>query len=223
MARLRSSRDPGLPEKAPFSDCRICTEDGGDFWGHRAFLCTTSPFFGALFSEDYGDRREVVLRGVALPTLNALVSFYYTDELRVKDGDDMVRLLDASDMLLMEAARDEGLAQLLHTMEPDNCLGIAELAVTRFEHCKSFCHAALSYVRKHFREVWPSSDEFLHTSPGLLHELLSSDELNIRDEVDVLYALHRWSSGDHAGAAGDSAIFSSLLECVRLGRIGARP
>ncbi|KAL1480466.1 hypothetical protein MTO96_051003, partial [Rhipicephalus appendiculatus] len=63
--------------------------------------------------------------------------------------------------------------------------------------------------------VWRHSDEFPHVSPELLIELLDSDELNVRNEADLLRAIDRWYS---SATDEDASALPQLLQCVRIGR-----
>ncbi|KAH8041728.1 hypothetical protein HPB51_017530 [Rhipicephalus microplus] len=66
-------------------------------------------------------------------------------------------------------------------------------------------------------KVWRTSDEFPVVTESLLVELLSSNELNVHDEVDLLHAIVRWSSARSAFAGGVGATMSRLLQSFRVG------
>ncbi|XP_077508280.1 kelch-like protein 10 [Amblyomma americanum] len=204
-----------LPGGCGCCDCVIRTADGGEFRAHRAFLCATSPFFRAAFCTEYGSRRDLLLEDVPAEALGVLLSFYYLDEPGIT-SDNVAEVLEAADMLLMDEVRDLCLDHLLRNMDTDNCLGLAALA-QRY-HCPRFKDAIFCFVRENFDAVWRSSDEFPETAASLLAELFASDELNVRDEVDLLHATERWSLGGVATSPeGQDADLSRLLNCVRVG------
>lgn len=203
-----------LPGCAGCYDCRVLTADGGEFRAHRAFLCTTSPFFRAAFCAEYGSCREVLLTGVSASVLDVLLGYYYTDELHINNGN-VTEVLTAADMLLMEEARDLCLDHLLHNMDADNCLGMAALA--QWHHWPGFRDIVFCFVREHFGAIWRSSSEYPTVPAALLVELFSSSELNVREEVDLLLAIRRWYTQGRARTKERVTGLTTLLQCARIG------
>ncbi|XP_049271113.1 kelch-like protein 10 [Rhipicephalus sanguineus] len=195
-------------------DCVIRTADGGEFRAHRGFLCSLSPVFQALFSVDYGGQCDVVLHNVTASTMDALLAYYYSNRLGLSE-DNVTDVFAAADMLLMDEARNLCLQYMLRNLSIENCLGMAALA--QWYHCPNFSRVVLSYVREHFDQVWRTSDEFPDVSEALLVELLTSNELNVRDEEDLLHAIVRWSSSRNVCADEAGADLSRLLQSVRVG------
>ncbi|XP_065292299.1 kelch-like protein 10 isoform X2 [Dermacentor albipictus] len=193
------------------TDCVVRTADGGEFPAHRALLAATSGYFQAAFSEGIGASRDVTLDGVSAVVFEELLYFLYTDSICL-DSDNVLQILEAADCLMMDEARDKCLQYLIGEMRQDNCLGFAALAKPHY--APFFKEALLKFIREHFDEVWRHSDEFLHTRPELLCEVLSSDELNVRKEVDLLRALDRWIS---SATDEDLTALPALLQCVRVG------
>lgn len=195
-------------------DCVVRTSDGGVFHEHRAFLCTTTPFFRALFSKEYGSNREATLKGVTSSVFETLLTFYYTDQIDLT-SDNVLDVLDASDMLLMDAAKEQCVQFLLRDIGTENCLGM--MALTLRYNLPGFRESLLTFALEHFDLLWQSSDEFVEATAPLLFELLSSDELNVRREIHALYAIQRWSSFTRTF---DGPVLYSLLQCVRVGLCG---
>ncbi|KAH7960324.1 hypothetical protein HPB49_018721 [Dermacentor silvarum] len=229
MSEFSSNDDSVLDGASVTHDCRVRTADGGEFIAHRGFLCALSPVFQALFCVDYGGRRDVLLHDVTASTMDALFGYHYLDKLLI-DEENVTEVLAAADMLLMDEVRSLCLNYMLRNMDIENCLGMATLA--RWYHCPNFSHAVLSYVREHFdqatiralhsAQVWRTSDEFPEVSEGLLVELLASNELNVRNEADLLQAIVRWSSVRNASSASEAgADLSRLLQSVRVGLCGS--
>ncbi|XP_049520863.1 kelch-like protein 10 [Dermacentor silvarum] len=219
MSEFSSNDDSVLDGASVTHDCRVRTADGGEFIAHRGFLCALSPVFQALFCVDYGGRRDVLLHDVTASTMDALFGYHYLDKLLI-DEENVTEVLAAADMLLMDEVRSLCLNYMLRNMDIENCLGMATLA--RWYHCPNFSHAVLSYVREHFDQVWRTSDEFPEVSEGLLVELLASNELNVRNEADLLQAIVRWSSVRNASSASEAgADLSRLLQSVRVGLCGS--
>ncbi|KAL3252097.1 hypothetical protein MRX96_054910 [Rhipicephalus microplus] len=153
-------------------------------------------------------------RDVSASTMDALLGYCYSNKLCLNENN-VTEILATADMLLMDEARNQCLHYLLRNLRIENCLGIASLV--QWYHCPSFSKAVLSYVREHFDQVWRTSDEFPVVTESLLVELLSSNELNVHDEVDLLHAIVRWSSARNAFAGGAGATMSRLLQSFRVG------
>nr|XP_037270509.1 kelch-like protein 18 [Rhipicephalus microplus] len=172
----------------------------------------------ALFSVNNGGRRDIRLQGVSSPTMAALLAYCYSSKLSLS-ADNVTDVLAAADMLLMDEARNQCLHYLLRHMTIENCLGMATLA--QWYHCPDFARAVFNYVREHFDQVWRTSDEFPDVPEELLVELLTSNELNVRDETDLLHAIARWSSARNDTADEACADLSRLLQSVRVGLCSA--
>ncbi|XP_075743924.1 kelch-like protein 17 [Rhipicephalus microplus] len=195
-------------------DCVIRTANGGEFRVHRGFLGASSPVLQALFSVNQGGRCDVLLQDVSASAMDALLGYCYSNKLCLNENN-VTEILATADMLLMDEARNQCLHYLLRNLRIENCLGIASLV--QWYHCPNFSKAVLSYVREHFDQVWRTSDEFPVVTESLLVELLSSNELNVHDEVDLLHAIVRWSSARNAFAGGSGATMSRLLQSFRVG------
>ncbi|XP_077534122.1 kelch-like protein 10 [Haemaphysalis longicornis] len=193
----------------PLCDCVTRPNDGVQIWAHRASLCTTSPFFRALFRFEPG---RIVLLELRAPVLEALLTFCFTEELSLNDKNTL-DILDGADMPPMQEALDVCLEQLLRCMSINSCLSLAALAQRYYS--PKFRKVVLVFVREHFDAVCQASTEYPKTSPTSLRELLSSDDLNVVREDDLLCALHQWASG--SGTPIDEIDAMSVLpKCVHI-------
>ncbi|XP_077559616.1 kelch-like protein 10 [Haemaphysalis longicornis] len=193
----------------PLCDCVTRPNDGVQIWAHRASLCTTSPFFRALFRFDPG---RIVLLELRAPVLEALLTFHFTEELSLK-GKNTLDILNGADMPPMQEAPDVCLEHLLRGISINSCLSLAALAQRYYS--PKFRKAVLVFVREHFDAVCQASTEYPKTSSTLLRESLASDELNVAREVDLLCALQQWASGSGT-QIDDIDAMSVLPKCVRI-------
>ncbi|XP_077521407.1 uncharacterized protein LOC144132686 isoform X1 [Amblyomma americanum] len=200
-----------LPGGVLTADCRLRTTDGGEFRAQRGFLRVSSPYFRALFAEDNGSPRDVLVSGVTGGALDVLLTFLYTDQLFVS-GRNVLDVLQAADMLLLDVVREKCFHVLLRSLAPENCLSIAQLS-HRYKDPK-FVDTVMAYARENFDEVWRRSDDFGKTPYWLLYDLLASPELNILHEEDALEAIASWHS---TAEPRDSSMLLELLRCVRIG------
>ncbi|XP_075737934.1 uncharacterized protein LOC119169325 isoform X2 [Rhipicephalus microplus] len=204
-----------LPGGDATADCTLRTTDGGSFEAQRGFLATVSPYFAAVFREQFGAQKDVVVSGVSAAVLDALLTFQYTDQLCV-NAHNILDVLRAADMLLLEDARKQCLMLLLKTMGINNCVGLATL--TRQYYFPSFTDAVFAFLRNNFDEIWQRSEEFPETPAWLMYDLLSSPELNVGREENVLHAVAKWWMSGSQAAGPDGAMLLQLLQCVRIGR-----
>ncbi|KAL1442130.1 hypothetical protein MTO96_007989 [Rhipicephalus appendiculatus] len=200
MSRQRGSSIP--KEVVSTGDCVVRTADGGVFTVHRALLAASSAYFIGALSKNQPAPSEVRLDNVSAAVFEELLCFLYTDN-----------VLEAADYLMMDDARDRCLQYLIRDMRAENCIGFA--ALLKPHYSPFFQEALFSFIREHFDEVWRHSDEFPYVSPELLIELLDSDELNVRNEADLLRAIDRWYS---SAKDEDASALPQLLQCVRIGR-----
>ncbi|KAL1442433.1 hypothetical protein MTO96_030806, partial [Rhipicephalus appendiculatus] len=189
MSRQRGSSIP--KEVVSTGDCVVRTADGGVFTVHRALLAASSAYFKGALSKNQPAPSEVRLDNVSAAVFEELLCFLYTDNMCL-GSDNVLQVLEAADYLMMDDARDRCLQYLIRDMRAENCIGFA--ALLKPHYSPFFQEALFSFIREHFDEVWRHSDEFPHVSPELLIELLDSDELNVRNEADLLRAIDRWYS-----------------------------
>jgi len=74
-------------------------------------------------------------------------------------------------------------------LDPSNCLGIRAFADTH--SCSELLKIADKYLKNNFVEV-VSSDEFLLLPINQLVEMISTDELNVKNEEQVFQAVMTW-------------------------------
>ncbi|KAL1432622.1 hypothetical protein MTO96_012847 [Rhipicephalus appendiculatus] len=204
-----------LPGGDAAGDCTLRTSDGGSFEAHRSYLSNMSPYFAGMFREQFGSQKDVVVSGVSAAVLDALLTYQYTDQMCV-NAHNILEVLRAADMLLLEAAKKHCLKLLLNSMGIDNCLGLASLK--RQYYCPNFEDTVFTFVRGNFDEIWQRSEEFLDTPAWLMYDMLSSPELNVEREENVLHAIAKWCTSDSPAAVPHGTALMQLLQCVRIGR-----
>ena len=191
-------------------DVTLVSSDGRDFPCHRAVLAASSPYFGAMFTDDllesHSDRIE--LSNVRAKTLEVILHAVYVCE-AVITQDNVQDLLATAHFLSYHHIVESCCKFLADSLQPHNCLGIAQLAETYC--CHELQDQAWKYALKNFKAV-SSGQEFLSLKACVLEKLIGSDDLNVPTEDDVLTAVLNWVKSDEAHIAP----FPSILAKVRL-------
>ena len=162
---------------------------------HRAILSACSPYFRALFTNEAfnTNRQEIVIPGVSSEVMSTIIDYAYTHQVDVTCMN-VELLLPAADqfhvMGIVKKCCDFLNAQLC----PSNCIGIYKFAQMYF--CRALERATLRYIMHNFHPICSRSNEFLQLSADELAEILSSDELNVRNEELVFDSVLRWIDYD---------------------------
>lgn len=117
-----------------FSDVGIsCGDPPSSTRCHRAILGCRSDFFGAMLSSSMreGTTEEVSLEEMSPETLNALISFVYTDAISVSPPlriESEIEILILGDRFLLPAFGEACLSSLVSKIGLDNVVSILEIA-----------------------------------------------------------------------------------------------
>ncbi|KAG8429968.1 hypothetical protein GDO86_018738 [Hymenochirus boettgeri] len=193
-----------------FTDVVLVIE-GWDYPCHKAVLSSNSSYFRAMFG---GHLKEshlnvIEIQKISSPNMSTLLDYMYGGSLEI-DEDNVVGLLEASDLLHMSRLRDACVKFLENQLHPCNCVGIMKFA-------DSFSIFTLSEKSKKlmlegFAEV-SCHEEFLSLSKDELVEYLSNENLVVRREEEVFEAVMKWVNKNSLERCKN---LKELLELVRL-------
>nr|VZH91272.1 unnamed protein product [Spirometra erinaceieuropaei] len=157
---------------------------------HRLILAASSPYFKAMFTGELAESRqtEVKLHDLDPSAVETLVDFCYTSRIQVEEKN-VQALLPAACLLQMTEIKNVCCEFLKRQLDPTNCLGIRAFADTH--SCGDLLALADHFVHQNFLEV-VESEEFLLLPLNQLVDLLSSDDLSVRNEEQVYLAAMRW-------------------------------
>ncbi|XP_055341972.1 kelch-like protein 3 [Paramacrobiotus metropolitanus] len=178
---------------------------------HRSVLTVHSEYFRAAFSQDWKESTQQVyrLRNIDSQTLNELVEFVYTLDIRL-NGDNVERILIAAQFLQMVAVVRMSWDYVEKHLHLSNCLLVHALASNY--HNPNVCDAALSFIRRYFLEFVEGHD-FLQMDTQQLMQVIGSDVLDVASEDLVFQAVMRWWEYDRPGRL---AHLHTLLQTVRV-------
>nr|XP_054751443.1 kelch-like protein 2 [Lytechinus pictus] len=175
-------------------DVTLVSSDEREFPCHRAVLAASSPYFGAMFTDDLQESRSdrIELTNIKGTALDSIINAVY--RCKVNISSDLVQDLLATAHFLNYPDIIQSCCQFLEdSLTPQNCLGIIQLAETYL--CDDLWTQAWNYALTNFRNV-SSCKEFLQSKALVLERLVSSNELNVLKEDEVLAAVLQWALSD---------------------------
>ncbi|XP_035687983.1 kelch repeat and BTB domain-containing protein 8-like isoform X2 [Branchiostoma floridae] len=164
--------------------------EGRRFPCHRLVLSAASPYFRAMFTSDMAESRQktVVLQGLEMRVFEEILSYIYSGTLHVS-LDKVQPLYHAADLLQLDYVRDTCSSYMAMNVERSTCVDLYKFAdVFSMDNVRKAC---LRGIARHFTEV-ASSEEFCSLSVNQLTEIISHDELDVKEETTVWEAVVRW-------------------------------
>ncbi|XP_035676101.1 kelch repeat and BTB domain-containing protein 8-like [Branchiostoma floridae] len=164
--------------------------EGRRFSCHRLVLSAASPYFRAMFTSDMAESRQktVVLQGLDAGMLEEILSYIYSGTLHVS-VDKVQPLYQAADLLQLDYVRDTCSSYITMNVERSNYLDLYKFAdVFSIDIVLKHC---LLWIARFFTEFF-CSEEFCSLSVNNLIEIISHDELDVKEETTVWEAVVRW-------------------------------
>lgn len=196
----------------------VITVEHQEFPIHRAIMSASSPYFRALFTNslDSMEKREVEIHGVTADIMQIIIDYAYTRRARI-DQTNVERLLPAADQFLVHGLVRGCCDFLVGELEAGNCIGIFNFARAYF--CHNLERTAYRFMMHNFSEVLNHSAEYTDLCVADVCEILSSDDLNVKNEEMAFMALLRWVDFD---AENRKCHIAALLRTVRLGLLSTQ-
>ncbi|GBP61442.1 Actin-binding protein IPP [Eumeta japonica] len=178
---------------------------------HRVVLSAVTPYFETMFTSglEECENKSVFLPSIPPEVLPLIVDFIYTGQIVINNST-VQYLMDAADMLQLHELSASCAEYLKTQLHPTNVLGIFSFADAH--NCMEVAEEALSYAQTHWKAV-ALGDEFLTIPLTLLIKLISSDQLKIDEENQILNAALSWLDHDPSSRRQHSV---EVLRQVRL-------
>jgi len=182
---------------------------GAQQHAHRAVLAAVSPELETLMGT--ASKAGVVkLPGVDAHGLSGALAFVYNGTVEIPNAD-LPSVFKAADVLNIRPLKDACIEHMLAELTPMNALKYRAMGASL--PCVELAEAAHNMVMEEFPHV-SRSTEFLELGQDHLEEVLSSEDLLVSSEVEVLEAVLRWVSHD---TTNRTPSLLRLLSHVRLG------
>ncbi|XP_069499469.1 kelch repeat and BTB domain-containing protein 12 [Ambystoma mexicanum] len=199
-----------MRESAELIDVVLVTE-GEKFPCHRLILASFSPYFRAMFTCGLMEctQREVVLHDITVESATAILNYMYSAELQINNRN-VQSVATAAFLMQMEDIFSVCQAYMMDHMDASNCVGIYYFA--KDIGAEDLRDQAKKYLYQHFAEV-SLHDELLAIEVDQLLTLITSDDLNVSREENILDLVLRWVNHDRTVRAEH---LPELLKQVRL-------
>ncbi|XP_078572526.1 kelch repeat and BTB domain-containing protein 2-like isoform X2 [Branchiostoma floridae x Branchiostoma japonicum] len=177
-------------QKAEVLQHVVLEVEGRRFPCHRLVLSAASPYFRAMFTSDMAESRQktVVLQGLDAGVFDKILSYIYSGTLHVS-LDKVQPLYQAADLLQLDYVRDTCSSYMAMNVERSTCVDLYKFAdIFSIDIVQKAC---LQLIHRNFVEI-ASGDELSSLSVNLLTEIISHDELDVKEETIVWEAVVRW-------------------------------
>ncbi|XP_066284303.1 kelch-like protein 24a [Branchiostoma lanceolatum] len=177
-------------QKAGILQDVVIEVEGRQFPCHRLVLSAASPYFRAMFTSDMAESRQktVVLQGLDAVMWEEILSYIYTGTLHVS-LDKVQPLYQAADLLQLDYVRDTCSSYMAMSVESSTCVGLYKFADVY--SVDVVLNRSLPCICRRFAEV-AFTEEFYSLSVNQLTEIISHDELDVKEETTVWEAVVRW-------------------------------
>ncbi|XP_078597458.1 kelch repeat and BTB domain-containing protein 12-like [Branchiostoma floridae x Branchiostoma japonicum] len=164
--------------------------EGRQFPCHRLVLSARSPYFRAMFTSDMAESRQktVVLQDMDADVFEEILSYIYSGTLHVS-LDKVQPLYQAADLLQLDYVRDTCSSYMAMNVDCSNCVDMYQFA--DFFSIDKVQNRSLHFICRFFSEV-SHTEEFYSLSANQLTEIISNDNLDVKEETTVWEAVVRW-------------------------------
>ncbi len=182
--------------------------EGQRYPAHRALVAAASPVVASMLTNGMREtgKNEVPLKELRGTTWAAVLDYIYTADIRVCDTDAAIDVLHCARRFQLLELEADMVALLGDTLKADNCCAILRVADT-FE-IADLGECANSILKRNFHAVH-AKEEFAELAFEVLTSVVSSPDISVRSELDVLVGIVNWlvrneDLNDEMRAVGES-------------------
>ena len=193
-------------------DITLVAKEGKEFKAHRNVLSAVSPFFARLFQSEMKEMEKGIIRfeEISASNLEDVLEFIYTGHVMIPDernAEDLIIAADLLHLVCLETFAGRFLEQLLTN---SNCISTFYFA-EKYQ-CEELVAKARKFVHENFASV-TELEEFLELEAEEVERWISSDDICVAAEEDVLKIIQKWTEQNESDR---KAKFEELFRHVRL-------
>ena len=193
-------------------DITLVAKEGKEFKAHRNVLSAVSPFFVKLFQSEMKEKEEGIIRfkEISASILGGVLEFIYTGHVEIDDEQSAKDLIIAADFLLLVSMKTFAGRFLEQLLTNSNCISTFYFA-EKYQ-CEELVAKTRKFVHENFASV-AELDEFLELEAEEVERWISSDDICVAAEEDVLKIIQKWTEQNESDR---KAKFEELFRHVRL-------
>ena len=192
-------------------DITLVAKEGNEFRAHKNVLSAASPFFVKLLQNEMREKDEGVIRfeDISGLILADVLEFIYTGSVEVNETN-AKNLIIAAEYLLIEGLKTRSGRFLEQQITCSNCISTFRFAEKY--RCEELVANSTMFILDDFASV-AESEEFLNQKAEEVEKWISSDEIRLATEEDVLKIILNWIEHDKSERKDK---FKKLFGQVRL-------
>ena len=193
-------------------DITLVAKEGKEFKAHRNVLSAVSPFFVKLFHSEMKEKEEGIIRfeEISASILEDVLEFIYTGHVEIHDEQSAKDLIIAADYLLLVSLKTIAERFLRERLTNSNCISTFNFAEKY--HCEELVSTSRKFIHENFAFV-AELDEFIDLEAEEVGRWISSDDICVAAEEDVLTIIQKWIEQNESDR---KAKFEELFRHVRL-------
>ena len=172
-------------------DITLVAKEGKEFKAHRNVLSAVSPFFAKLFQSEMKEKEEGIIRfeEISASILEDVLEFIYTGHVEIHDEQSAKDLVIAADYLLFVSLKTIAGRFFREQLTNSNCISTFYFAEKY--HCEELVSTSRKFIHENFAFV-AELDEFLDLEAEEVERWISSDDICVAAEEDVLKIIQKW-------------------------------
>ena len=193
-------------------DITLVAKEGREFKADRNVLSAVSPFFVKLFQSEMKEKEEGVIRfeEISASVLEDVLKFIYTGHVVILGERNAKDLIIAADYLLLVCLKTFAGRFLEQRLSNFDCISTFYFA-EKYQ-CEELVARTRKFVHENFASV-AELDEFLDLEAEEVERWISSDDICVAAEEDVLKIIQKWIEQNESDR---KAKFEELFRHVRL-------
>ena len=190
----------------------LVVKNGKQFQPDLNILSQASPFFEKLLSNDMKERNEGVIRlqTITDSQMAEVLQFIYSSSVQITSKENAEKLIETADFLLLSNLKTIAGKFLEQHITTETCISMNYLAEQY--SVEELVASTRKFINSNFTTV-ASSKAFLNLPSSEVEKWISSDEIVIDAEENVLEIILKWIDHNKSERSGK---FSELFGHVRL-------